>query len=170
MFIITPEGVDSTRSSASGLPRPPDQKRNGFVPDRSGGEKSAGRGSRNIGTTSRQLQLAQSPIAVRLLIKSPPVAELMTLIVTVDDEPFFRHEPVLPGQRGSRRGSLEEERFIPPGQHKIQVSVLVAGTPLGPPQDLSEMFLPQQRRTLSIEFSRDTQRGAAPTGFTATLQ
>jgi len=157
MFIITPEGVDSTRSSASGLPR-------------SGGDKSAGRGSRNIGTTSRQLQLAQSPIAVRLSIKSPPVAELMTLVVTVDDEPLFRHEPVLPGQRGSRRGALEEERFIPPGQHKIQVSVLVAGTPLGPPQELTETFLPQQRRTLSIQFSRDTQRGSVPTGFSIALQ
>ena len=170
MFVITPDGIDEARSSASWLHRPPDQRRNGFSPESAAGGKAASRGNKNIGTTSRQIQLAQSPTAVRLLIKSPPMGELMTLIVTVDNEPLFRHEPVLPGQRGPRRGPLEEERFIPSGQHKIQVSVLVAETPLGPPQELTEMFLAQQRRTLSIQFSRDTQRGTLPTSFSITLQ
>jgi serine/threonine-protein kinase len=170
MFVITLEGVDESRSTAGGLRRAPDQKRNGFLPESHTGGKTASRGNKNIGTTSRQIQLAQSPTAVRLLIKSPPMGELMTLIVTVDDEPLFRHEPVQPGQRGPRRGPLAEERFIPSGQHKIQVSVLVAETPLGPPQELNEMFLAQQRRTLSIQFSRDTQRGTLPTSFSITLQ
>jgi predicted Ser/Thr protein kinase len=139
-----------------------------------------------IGSPARQKELAQSRAASRLLITSPSMPEVVTLIVRVDDELLYRRNPTisLPApQESGRRGRqqpfpvptipLSEERLLPPGNHKIQVLVSLARRP-GQVQELNATLQSGERHTLEIQFFPDAPRGSnaegEPNRFRATLK
>jgi serine/threonine protein kinase len=148
-FVITPEGVDESRSST---PR-------------------AGRSI--IGSPAAQRELSKVAGSVPVAIKSSAFPEFLTLVVRLDDAVFLRREAIEaapPGiNEGRRRAqanqvpavSLLEERLIPPGHHKIQVTAsLGAGRP-GQSREIEGEFESGKRRTLNIEFAREPERGGA---------
>jgi serine/threonine-protein kinase len=128
------------------------------------------RDNRNaIGSPQRQRELVQSYNSARLLITSPAVPEPLTVIVSVDNEFLFRRmataaPPAL--EAGQRRllplsvptAPLAEERALPPGKHKLRVTILLAARRVGRAQEITDRFFPGQRRTLNIQFSPETQR------------
>ena len=187
MWVITPDGVDTARSSIGGDPnsRRPTGKKDDLIPgktfpgfiDMSGIAKAAadaaamgerGGGRNQLVSSNRQRELAQNPTSVRLLITSASIPEFLTLMVRVDGQLLYRRDASAPAPegpgRGARRGSpdsppgpngapLAEERLLPPGPHKIQVSVS-AGTGAGfsENRELTETLAPSTRRTLNIKF------------------
>jgi tRNA A-37 threonylcarbamoyl transferase component Bud32 len=137
--------------------------------------ESFARGNRNlIGSPLRQKELAQSRNSARLLITSPALPEMLTLIVRADDELLFRRNATASAapDNGRRRQSariiptvpLAEERLLPPGNHKIQVFVLFGTRRAGQGQEVSAEFDAGQRHTLDLQFSPEAPRGAGPEG------
>ncbi len=186
-FVITPKGLDESWGSP-----PAAGARSSTSPDTAPlhltRDTASSRGNRGfIGSPARQKELAQSATSGRLVIKSPAVAEFLTVIVRVDNGFFFRRDATAAPPAGLENGRgrlqtgeipttpLAEERLLPPGAHTFQVSVLLGTTRVGQVQELTTQFDPGQRRTLLIQFQRDNQRGglasAAPTvSTTATLE
>jgi serine/threonine-protein kinase len=109
----------------------------------------------DAGSSSRQ-DSAQLYKPARLLIASAAAPEALTIIVNVDNELFFsrsgveNREPILPESAPSP--PLSQERPIPPGKHKVQVSVLLESRRVAKVQEVSERFYSGQRRILHIEF------------------
>jgi hypothetical protein len=151
-FVITSEGVDESRSSSA-------------------------RGGRNIiGSPAAQRELAKVAGAVPIAIKSSAFPEFLTLVVRLDDAVFFRREAteVAPpganeGREGRRRAqanqihalSLSEERLVPPGHHKIQLTVSLGPGRPSQTRELEGDFESGKRRALNIEFPREPDRGGA---------
>jgi serine/threonine-protein kinase len=107
------------------------------------------------GSSSRQ-DSAQLYKPARLLIASAAAPEPLTIIVNVDNELFFsrsgveNREPIPPESAPSP--PLSQERPIPPGKHKVQVSVLLESRRVAKVQEVTERFYSGQRRILHIEF------------------
>jgi serine/threonine-protein kinase len=132
-------------------------------------------------------ETAASYKSSRLLIASVAVPESLTIIVNVDNEPFFSRNatavanfPVedqtgriqFPSLRSLRSVPLSEERPLPPGKHKVQVNVMMASRRVGKVQEVTEKFHSGQRRILEIDFLPEAQnsRGHDPSLFKITLK
>jgi hypothetical protein len=168
-FVITPEGIDFSRSHFGRVAAGPD-----------GVETQGNRNA--IGTAARQRELTQAADSVRLLIKSPAIPEVLTLIVQADNEILFRRDSTAVPPKGLQAGQRQlfapgvpttafaDERLLPPGLHTLQVSMLLGRVRLGPPQEIMADFNPKDRRTLLIEFASGPQRGQRGANrFNATL-
>ena len=110
----------------------------------------------------------------RLLIASAAVPEALTVIVSVDDEFFFRRNGVeerIPSETAPSH-PLSEERPLPPGKHKVQVSVLLASRRVAKVHEVAERFYSGQRRILQIEFlpENPASRGRETNPFKITLK
>jgi hypothetical protein len=179
----TPQAIAESRGAAPAaeLPAPPAPETN--LPD----NEAATTGNRNvIGSIVNQKRLAQSANSARLVITSPAVPEFVSVVVRVDSTLLFRHEattaPPVP-EEGRRRAQsraaipiapLAEERLLPPGQHQVQVNVVVGTRRIGQTEEVTGQFDPGQRRTLQIQFNPEALRaGAAGRGaspFSVTLR
>ncbi len=157
----------AAESQPATLPPPPTQLDTAPAPD----NEFVARGNRNaLGSVLRQRQLAQAADSARLLITSPKIAEFMTIVVRVDNRVLFRRDATAPVpaslEEGRRRGQfigistipLAEERLIPPGEHMLQVNILLGARRLGESEEVIGQFNPGQRRTLDIEFVPEPQR------------
>ena len=95
-------------------------------------------------------EATESYKSARLLIASVAVPEALTIIVNVDNEPFF-------SRNGTGRANftleehagriqlqtvssvpLSEERTLPPGKHKIQVNVMLTSRRVSKVQEITE--------------------------------
>jgi hypothetical protein len=183
-FLITPDGIDETRSvtGASSLPSSPPAAPPASDPPPQADSAPLAHSARNIGSLPRQLELVQAANSVRLVIKSPAIPEFVTVIVRADSEVLFRREATALPPEGFEEGlrrvegavpttALSEERLLPPGSHTLDVTILLGRTRLGQTQEISAQLSPKDRRTLLIQFPanpvRAGQRGAAR--FTITL-
>ena len=93
----------------------------------------------------------------------------------LDDELLFRRNatiaPPTALEQGRRRlpavpiptVPLAEERLLPAGGHKIQVSISL-GRRAGQAQEVTAAFNPGERHTLEIQFFPDAPRGNGPEG------
>jgi serine/threonine-protein kinase len=123
----------------------------------------------------------------RLLIASVAVPESFTIIVNVDNEPFFSRNATVvanfpvedrtgriqfPSLQSLPSVPLSEERPLPPGKHKVQVNVMMASRRVGKVQEITEKFHSGQRRILEIDFLPEAQssRGHDPSLFKITLK
>jgi len=122
-------------------------------------KQTPARGNRNlIGSPLRQRELARSRDSSRLLITSPAVMDFVTVIVRADGELLYRRDATTPppGNRAQLRGTptvpFTEERVLPPGEHRLQVTVLMGQRRIGQVEEVAGQFGPGQRRTLNIQF------------------
>jgi len=123
----------------------------------------------------------------RLLIASVAVPEAVTIIVNVDNEPFYSRNATAVGNFPLEDKSgkiqlqslqslpsipLSEERPLPPGKHKVQVNVMMASRRVGKVQEITEKFQSGQRRILEIDFLPENQssHGRDPSLFKITLK
>jgi len=183
-WVITPQGIDESRSMFPGSKFP---LASGAYSDvaKHAADTVMGFGRGSIGSAARQKELASLQSSVRLLIKSPAIPEFLTVVIHLDNAVFFRREATAPVPDNIRDGlgrlqipagptssaPFEEERLLPPGSHKIRVSVLIGYERLGQAREVDADFDPGQRRTLLIQFFHDTQRGhRGPGQLTVTLE
>jgi hypothetical protein len=120
----------------------------------------------------------------RLLIASVAVPEAFTIIVNVDNEPFYSRSGTSGANASLEDKSgkiqlqslpslpLSEERPLPPGKHKVQVNVMMASRRVGKVQEITEKFRSGQRRILEIDFLPENQssHGRDPSFFKITLK
>jgi hypothetical protein len=122
-----------------------------------------------------------------LLIASVAVPEAFTIIVNVDNEPFYSRSATsvanfplddksgkfqLQSLQSLPSIPLSEERPLPPGKHKVQVNVIMASRRIGKVQEITEKFQSGQRRILEIDFlpENPSSHGRDPSLFKITLK
>jgi hypothetical protein len=126
----------------------------------------------------------QSYKSARLLIGSLAVPEPLTIIVNVGNETVFVRSSTMAAPFGfesldgrirtqsAPSKPMSEERPVAPGNHKVQVNVLLGTKRVAKVQEVSGRFFSGQRRVLHIEFLPESQtgNGREPTLFKVTLK
>jgi serine/threonine-protein kinase len=126
----------------------------------------------------------QSYKSARLLIGSLAVPEPLTIIVNVGNETVFVRSSTMAAPFGfesldgrirtqsAPSKPMSEERPVAPGNHKVQVNVLLGTKRVAKVQEVSGRFFSGQRRVLHIEFLPESQTsiGREATLFKVTLK